>query len=338
LTFDPLLRDIVAGVEVAVAPDIIIPIPKAAAAPAAVTTAMAVGNQTVVHAAAGPINFDILTIRWHTIQRVLALANQQKYAELLLATPIANGAGTAIDPLLRLLNVLQIPDICVPIPKTVPGAVTRQSFVGTVLATGPITIQTNEGAPVNHDVLFLENHTLARVIASLVGNSVDTRRFFTIIDNVSAARGAVYVDNAVQTRRFVINVAKVALDGSLVLSATQTAGTAVTAQAGQLNLLTGTGSATIAWTALQFEKYVDIQQNVAVPNAAGLVFDPGLRENGVAVRPDIVIPIPKAINIVPFVPTDLTTAPGTVNVQHNGGGPINHDILSIRIFSVFRDQ
>jgi hypothetical protein len=53
--------------------------------------------------------------------------------------------------------------------------------------------------------------------------------------------------------------------------------------------------------------------------------------------PDIVIPVPKAVNTVPYVPTNLAGAVGNVVVEHNGGAPVNHDILYLRAHSIFRD-
>jgi len=344
LTFDPLLMEPVLGVDTLVPPDIVIPVPKAAAASAAVTTAMAVGNQTVVHNNAGPINFDILTIRLHTIQRsFLAMiglaANPNRYVDIEQAVAIANGAGTAINPLLTLAGVAAVPSIVIPVPKTVPTLATDQSFVATVLAAGAITIQHAEAAPVNHDILFVTWHTIQLLTQALFGDGQDERRYFTILDGAAASKGAVYEDDDDPTRQFRVDIAKVALDGSLLLTTTQIAGTTAptTGGADNLSLVSGTGDANIAYTGVRFEKLMHLLQNTAVPNGAGLTFDPGLVENGTPVMPDIVIPVPKVTGIVPFVATDLTGPVGTVNVSHNGGAPANCDILAIRAHSIFRD-
>jgi hypothetical protein len=287
------------------------------------------------------VNFDVLFLRQHTIQRVLAavaaLGGNAKYSDLQLNTAIANGAGTAINPGLLLAGVAAVPDMCIPIPKALPGAVTRQSFVATVLAAGAITIQHAEGAPVNHDVYMMQWISFQRLLLAVFTSGGDTRRYFSIADAVAATAGAVYADQADATRQFTITVTKVALSGVVNLFTRQTAGTSPTAAAGNLTLVSGTGDAIIAFTQATFEKLIDLRQDTPVANGAGLVFNPRLFENGVEIRPDIVIPIPKAINTVPFVPTDLTTAPGNVTIQHNAGGPINHDILSIRLHSIFRD-
>lgn len=339
LTFDPVLRAMVAGVETLVAPDICIPVPKAIAASAGVTTALAVGNVTVVHNNVAPVTFDILTLRWHSIQRSLtAVAN--KYADIQQSVAIANGAGTAINPLLTLGGVLQIPSIVVPVPKTVPTLATDQSFVATVLAAGAITIQHAEGAPVNHDVLLIALHTIQAVQAALFGDGQDERRYFTILNaGPDASKGAIYSDDDDPTRTFRVDIAKVTGDGSTLLTTTQISGTTAPTVGGadSLTLVSGTGDAAIAYTGVRFEKLIDVRQNTAVANGAGLTFDPGLVENGVPVMPDIVIPIPKATGVVPFVATDLAGAVGSVTVAHNSGAPVAHDILSLRAHSIFRD-
>ncbi|MFH1498321.1 MAG: hypothetical protein ABII82_10895, partial [Verrucomicrobiota bacterium] len=133
LTFDPALRSIVAGAEALVAPDMVIPVPKEAAASGAVTTPLAVGNQTVVHNNVGAINFDILSIAFHTVQKVVT--GDDKALSLNPAESIA-AAGTAIDPLLRQGGVAVAPDIAIPVPKTVPTIATKQPYVITAMATG----------------------------------------------------------------------------------------------------------------------------------------------------------------------------------------------------------
>lgn len=332
LTFDPALRSIVAGAEALVAPDMVIPVPKEAATSAAVTTALAVGNQTVVHNNGGPINFDILSIAFHTIQKVIAGDN--KALALNPATSIA-AAGTTIDPLLREGGVLVAPDICIPVPKVLPTLATLQPFVGTVLATGGIDVSSGEVGAINNDVCFLRMHTIQRLIAAVLGQSQDRQRYFTVLDTADAALGSTWTDAADATRVFECTRAKVSGDGSLQLRCIQTGGTTAPGATGTLNLASGTGDPTIAWTALKFEKYADVRQNVAVANGAGLTFDPGLIVHGVEVMPDIVIPVPKVTSIVPYVPTDLAGAVGAVNVRINGGAPANCDILSLKVFSAF---
>lgn len=335
---NPALFDTVANVLTSVAPDIVIPVPKATGGPMAVTTTPlpAGANVNLANASGGAVNADVLFWRFMSIQSVQALTNQQKYVQVSANTAIANGAGTAIDPALTLNNVLQAPDIVIPVPKAVPGAVTRQAFVATAMATGPITIQHGEGAPVNMDVLFLLDHTLARVAAILNGGNNVKWRLFTIPNGTNATFGAIYADNADATRLFTVELSKVSGDGSLQLKTIQIAGATTPAASGTLNFVSGTGDATINWTVLKFEKYVDIQNAVSVVNGGGLTFDPGLVVNGVAVMPDIVIPVPKAAATVPFVATDLTGAVGSVNVSHNNAGAILHDILSLKVFSAFR--
>ena len=167
----------------------------------------------------------------------------------------------------------------------------------------------------------------------------DRHRYFTIGNGVNAAAGDTYYNNASPTQIFQVAITKVAGDGSLKLTCVQIAGSSGPAASGQLNAsLVSTGmDATIAWTAVLFEKYADLKQNTAVANGAGLTFDPGLVLHGVRVMPDIVIPIPKAAATVPFVPTDLAGAVGSVNVQINGGAPVNCDILSLKVATGFRN-
>jgi len=339
LTFDPLLRENVAGVDTLVPPNIVIPVPKAAASSCAVTSPMAVGNMVVDHNNVGAINHDILSIRLHTIQRALAgVVAGQVYSDIDNAVAIANGGGTAIDPGLQLGGVVQVPHMCIPVPKAVPTLATTQSFVSTVLAAGAITIQHSEAGPINHDVLFLFWHTIQDLQNALFGGSQDHRRYFTILDAVDASAGAIYEDDDDTTRQFRVDITKVNGDGSLLLSTTQVAGTTAPTVGGadNLSLVSGTGDANVVYTGVRFEKLIDLQQNVAVPNGAGLVYDPGLVENGVPVMPDIVIPIPKVITTVPYVATDLTGPVGNVTVQHNGGAPAAHDLLALRAHSIFR--
>lgn len=339
LTFDPLLMlPNSVGVDQPVAPHICIPIPKAAAASAGVTTPMAVGNVTVVHNAGAPVVFDILTMRLHTIQGVTGVASEN-YSTVLPAQSVAAGAGTAVNPLLTQGGVAQIPDICIPIPRTAPANATDQSFVPTVLATGNITFRTAEVGAIVHTILMLRWHAIQRVVSALFGPGQDRRRYFTIGNAINASAGAIYSDDDDPTRLFVVEITKVSGDGSLLLTTAQIAGTTAptTGGADSLTLVSGTGSAAIPYTGVRFEKYMDLRQNTAVANGAGLTFDPGLVENGVPVMPDIVIPIPKATGCVPFVATDLAGAVGTVTVAHNNVGPVACDILSIRAHSIFRD-
>lgn len=456
LTFDPLLFDEIPNSNpqlpptlTNVAPDIIIPVPKAIGASAAVTTPMATGNQTVVQNNAGAILFDILTIRLISFLRAISIAqppgatpppttsqisaslvrffviadagnnapqgavyadnanpsntytvldakvagdgatvliayrNQggltdnvsatgtlnlvsgtgsatinwlapgilfEKYADIENSVSVPNGAGLTIHPGLGenaafvsavpgpFVSPLITPDIVVPVPKVVPALATNESFVPTILAGEPtgITIQTAEGAPVNHDILSFSPLIIQRVLTEFFGQTNDRRRYFVIANGVNAGHGAVYADNADSTKQYTVQIAKVAGDGSTLLTCIRNLGgnTPDNASAtGTLNLVSGTGDATIGWLApgIKFEKYMDVRQNVAVPNGAGLTFDPQLVVNGTPVMPDIVIPVPKATGTVPFVATDLTGPVGSVNVSHNNAAPINHDILSIKV-------
>lgn len=330
LAFDPALYTNVGGVVTLTAPDIVIPVPKAAGSVAAIT-ALGTGNQSVIHTEGGNVACDILSIAFHTVQRVVSGDNKQLY--LAAATSIA-AAGTSIDPLLKQGGVLVAPDIAIPVPKVVPSVLTKRPFVATVMATGAIVVSSGEVGAVNNDVAMIRMHTIQRLLAQVFGGNQDRNRYFTVLDTADAAAGSIFVDAADTTRRYEVMRTKVSADGSLQLKCRQTAGTASGAT-GNLNLYEGTGDAVIAWTALLFEKYADLQSNVAVANGAGLTFNPGLVVNGVAVMPDIVIPVPKAVDIVPFVPTDLAGAVGSVNVQINGGAPANCDILSLKVATNF---
>lgn len=344
LTFDPLLYepDPVTHLDVLVAPDIVIPVPKAAAASAGVTSAMAVGNMVIDHNNIGAILFDVLTVRLHSIQRSLwsALLTNNVYSYINQAVSIANGAGTPLNPLLTRAGVLQIPDIAIPVPKAAPTLATTQSYLATVLAAGALTFQHSEAGPINHDILALKWHTIQDLQVAVFGALQDHRRYFTILDvGPDASVGAIYEDDDDPTRQFRVTVAKVSGDGSTLLTTIQIAGATAPTVGGadNLSLVSGTGDANIAYTGVRFEKYVHVQQNTAIANGAGTAIDFGLVENGVPVMPDIVIPVPKAINTVPYVPTDLTGAVGPVTIQHNGGAPVNHDILALRAHSIFRD-
>ncbi len=332
-TFDPALVTNVGGVETLTAPDLVIAVPKAAACSSAVTTALAVGNQTVVHQDGGDKVFDILSIAFHTIQKVVSGDNKQ--ASISLATSLA-AAGTAIDPLLKQGGVLVAPDIAICVPKVVP-TLNKMPYVPTVMATGNITCHSGEVVAVNNDVCMIRMHTIQRLIAMVFGMSQVRTRYFTVLDTADAGLGSIFKDAADPTRIFEVTRAKVSGDGSLELRCIQTSGTTGPAATGNLNLYEGTGDAVVAWTAVLYEKYADLQSNVAVANGAGLTFTPGLIVNGTKVMPDIVIPIPKAVDIVPYVPTDLTGAAGPVNVRINGGAPANCDILSLKVVTGFRN-
>ena len=445
VNIDPALRDIVAGVEQLVAPDICIAVPKATGNPTVVTTTpLAVGAINFDVAGAG-CNADIMCLRLPSMQRLLAagsptdtsvlqvvfftvangvnlgkgstwadnadltrtytvqvakvagdgattvvatrnfggtaepapgtavVAGQLNFltgtgdatvafsgrtyekSAMVYGTTAITAAGVAFDPqLARLANyapppafttALAIPDICIPVPTVIQGAVTRQTFVSTVLATGAISCATGNIADNGaHATMFLRAHTLWRVIAALYGQSNDRRRYFTILNTASASVGAVYADNANPTATYTVQIAKVSGDGSLLLTAVRNLDGGLAdapTQNGQLNLVSGTGDATIAWASgdasvvqPMFEKYVDIRQNVAVA-AGGTKFGFNLIENGAPVMPSIVIPIPKAINLVPFVSTDLTGAPGFVTVDINAPGG-NCDIIALRLPSAWR--
>ena len=71
LTFDPLLYTNVGGVATLTAPDMVIPVPKAGATSAASVLALATGNQQIVQNNAGDQLFDVLSIAFHTIQKVV---------------------------------------------------------------------------------------------------------------------------------------------------------------------------------------------------------------------------------------------------------------------------
>ena len=337
---DPLLREVVAGVEQAVAPHIVIAVPKIVSNPVAVTSAMAVGALAMdtIGAGGGANSVDVLSWRIHPTLRGDALNN--KYAHVGNAVAIDPAAGTGINPLLTLAGVLQVPDICFAIPKAIQALVTTQTYVAAALATGIVTIQQAEIGAVNHDLVMFQAHTIQRVTAALFGNGQKRTRIFTILDTADAGINSIYVDAADATRLYQVKRAKVSGDGSLSLLTEQIGGatTSAAGAAGNLNLVSGTGDAVNAFTNTKWEKYIDVQSNVAVANIAGggLVFDPGLVENGVEVMPDIVIPVPKATPAVSFVPTLLNGAVGPVNVRHGAAGAINHDILSIRIHSAFR--
>jgi hypothetical protein len=440
LTFNPLLVDPATGA--AVAPDICIPVPKATGSNGAVTSAMAVGNITVVQGAGGPIVYDILTIRLasmlrlvsaflvhpQTISRFFVIANGgnaasvgavyadaailtnlysvvaakvagdgatilwcermpggttdsavatgtlnlisgtgnatiawlspgilfPKYANIQNAVSVPNGGGgLTVHPGLSessqyiappsFQSPCIIPDIVIPVEKALPAALTNRSFVSTVLAGEPtgLVVQTAEAAPVSCDILSFSPVVIQRLIAAQLGLTNDRRRYFVIANATNASMGAVYSDNAIAANQYIVEKAKVSGDGSTLLTciriAPPTTGADSSSATGTLNLVSGTGDATIGWLTpgIKFEKYMDVRQNVAVPNGAGLTFDPQLVVNGVPVMPDIVIPIPKATATVPFVTTDLTGAVGTVNVQHQNGAPQNCDILSIKFLSLF---
>lgn len=330
----PALMENVNGVDTPVAPDIVIAVPKATGSPMAVITALGTGALTLRNGGGAPANADVLALRLHTKQRVLA-GLVEKYAFQSLALAIANGAGTAVTPALVQGGVAQIPDIVYAVPKAIPAAATGSPFIAAALTSGAVTIQHEEVAPVSMDVLALRVFQGFRmnVTAPVASSVTDKRYYFTILNTAAVSAGAVYQERATPTNTFVIERTKVAADGSLQLNACILTGVAPAAT-GTLDLVSGTGDAAVAYTARKWEKLLDIQQNVAVPNGGtGLVFDPGLVVEGVPVMPDIVIPIPKATGTVPFVPTDLAGAVGTVAVLINGGAPVACDILSIRLHS-----
>ncbi len=334
LTFNPALYTNVGGVATLTAPDIVIPVPKAAATSAASELALAVGNQRVVHNNAGDQLFDIMSIAFHSIQKVVT--GDEKHLYLAASTAIA-AAGTAIDPVLKEGGVLVAPDIVIPVPKVVPTGAGLMPFVTTVLATGAITVSSGEVGAINNDVCMLRMHTIQRLISQVFGGNQDRRRYFTIGDANDAAAGETYYNAADPTQTFEVMIDKVSGDGSLTLTCRQTGGASGPAGTGNLNRLVGSGTLVIAWTAVLFEKYADLKQNTAVPNGAGLVFNPGLVLNGTPIMPDIVIPIPKVTGVVPYVPTDLAGAVGNVTVQINGGAPANCDILSLKVATGFRN-
>lgn len=338
--FDPLLMEPIGGVDTLVPPDLVIPVPKAAAASAAVTSPLAVGNVTIAHNNIGAIVFDVLSIRLHTMQRsVLAAAN--KYANIQLAALIGGaGAGTDINPLLTRSGVLVAPTIAIPVPKVVPTLATTQSWVPTAMAVGNINVRSSEAGAINNDVLMLVLQSFQDLQAAVIGASRDQRRYFVIADvGPDASVGAVYEDDDDTTRQFRVDRAKVSGDGRTLLWTTQIAGATSPTAGGldNLSLVRGTGDANIAYTDVYFEKYMEMRSNVVVPTAGGLPYNPRLCENGVLIMPDIVIPVPKAVNTVPYVPTNLAGAVGAVTVQHNNVGNIAHDILYLRAHSIFRD-
>jgi hypothetical protein len=334
LVFDPALYTNVGGVATLTAPDIVIPVPKEAAASGCSETALGTGNQKIVQNNVGAITFDVLSIAFHTIQKVVT--GNEKALYLAAATSIA-AAGTAIDPLLKQAGTLVAPDIVIPVAKVVPTLASKVPYVSTVLATGAITVLSGEAGAIANDICMLRMHTIQRLIAQVFGGDQDRRRYMTIGNGNDAAAGETYYNNADASQQFEVMITKVSGDGSLTLTVRQIAGSSGPAASGTLNRLVGSGSLTIAWTAVLFEKYADLRQNTAVANGAGLTFDPGLVVNGVRVMPDIVIPVPKAAATVPYVPTDLAGAVGTVNIRHNDGAPQNHDILSLKVVTGFRN-
>jgi len=335
-TIDPLLRDIVNGVEAAVAPDIVLITPKATALPMAVVTPLAAGGINMRNGGGAPGNADVCFIRLHSIQRVLAGA-VNKYTNTVLNTAIANGAGTAITPALMLNGAAVAPNINWAVPKAIPAAATGNPFSATVIGTGAFTLQHAEVAPVNMDVLSLGLQSIFSLgVGGAPTNATSQRNLYLTVNvNAAATIGAIYTDNADATRIFQVMVTKVTAVGTQ-LNIQQIAGAASLGATGTLNLSSGTGDAAIAWTVRKFEKLLDVQSNVAVPNGAGLVFDPGLVVDGVPVMPDMVIVLPKATATVPFCATDLNGAVGNVTVQHNAGGPISCDILCVRWHSIQR--
>ena len=88
-------------------------------------------------------------------------------------------------------------------------------------------------------------------IVQVVPDPVNYEITATIADLTNASLDAVYEDAADTTRKFNIEVDKVSGDGSLTLTFKQTEGLTRPAAAGTLNLVTGTGDASIPYTALE---------------------------------------------------------------------------------------
>jgi len=338
LTFDPLLREVVGGVEQAVAPHIVIVVPKAAANPCVAITAMATGNINVdVSVAAAGCTADILAWRVHPVLRGDAL--NDKYVH------VANGALVAatvpsINPLLRQAGTLVAPDICIMMQKVSQASAAVYCNVPTAMAVGAITLANSAaGGDIAQDVLMLRAQSIQRVTAALFGNGQVRTRIFTILDTADAGINSIYVDAADATRLYQVKRAKVSGDGSLSLLTEQIGGatTSAAGAAGNLNLVSGTGDAVNAFTNTKWEKYMDILNATNIANT-GLTINPGLVENGVEVMPDIVIPIPKAVQVagVAYVTTDLTGAVGPITMAQSFVGNVSHDILSLRIHSAFR--
>ena len=330
-----LLSVVSAGVAL-VAPDLVIAVPKETGNSSASVLALAVGNQQILQSDAGSDHpYDVMSIAFHTVQKVQT--GNEKHVYLSAATSIA-AAGTALDPTLKEGGVLVAPDICIPVPKVVPSAATKMPYVPTVLATGNITVWSGEVGAINNDICMLRMHTIQRLTAQVFGGNQARQRYFTIANGISALTGDTYYNAADATQIFTVTRTKVSGDGVLTLQCLQTAGVAGPGASGTLNVLLAAigSSATIGWTAVLYEKYADLKQNVSVDNVTGLVFDPGIVVHGVHVMPDIVIPIPKAAATVPYVPTDLAGAAGNVTVKINGAGPINCDILSLKVVTGFR--
>ena len=343
VTVNPALSEVINGVDTLSAPHIVFAVPKAAGAAFAVTTPLAAGNIDLVRTAGGgAINADVLYWRLHPVLRGAGVAEQYAQSSPALAVAGTGGGGpTNYNPLLTANNVAQIPDLIIPQQKVVPAAATSPSLVSSVLAAGVMVLDNGEAAPVATDVLAFRSQTIQRVLLAGFGNGQDKRRYFTIGNGVNAPAGSTYFDTDDATRIFQVTVAKVAGDGSLLLTTLQVAGTTVPTIGGAdtLTRVSGAGDAAITYTGIRWEKYIHIAQNVNISNA-GTTFtvnDVGLVEGGVPAMPDIVIPIPKVAVVQPFVPTDLAAGMANIVVQHqNVMGNAAHDVVFLKVHSAFR--
>lgn len=87
---------------------------------------------------------------------------------------------------------------------------------------------------------------------TLVADPSNVTITMTVLDTADAIVGDIYSDNANATRKFYVKTTKVSGDGVLSISLRQTAGNTRTASSGTLNRDSGTGDATIAFTAVSY--------------------------------------------------------------------------------------
>jgi len=365
------LRDMIAGVETAVMPDIVFVCPKVTGVTPHVTTSLLAynANVTVGHNDAPNARaHDIVMMRMHSMIGVFqGLVNN-------CVDEIADASGRCATWALTALNqntdcdnqkrcyVTFVEDGALNITLNVYKDAARTILVstGTRNGTGALTLVAATGHSLAGTVAVTQNGaaitdaTISICTSRWGGNLGTTReKYCHIVKSLSITNGGAPADGLINPTLELANVAAVptfayAIAKAANLAATGQSVTTTPLAVGGIQFEHGTGAPLVHDVFFAFfntlfsqstavTKYIQVTQNTAIANGAGTAINPALLENGVAVAPDIVLPINKTALGAEVGYVAAALAAGAITIQHNGGAPANFDVVFIRIPSILRD-
>jgi hypothetical protein len=365
------LRDMIAGVETPVMPDIVFVCPKVTAVTPHVATSLLAynANVTVGHSDAPNARaHDIVMMRIHSMMAVFQGLVNNCVDIIVDATPRTSvWALTAINQNTDCDNrkkcyVSFVEDGALNITLNVYKDSARSILVatGTRNGTGNLALVATSGHTLAGTVTVTQNgaaitDATIEICTSRYGGNIGTTRekYCHIVKSLSITNGAAPADGLINPTLELANVAAIPTFAYAIAKAANlaTTGQSVTTTPlaiGGIQFEHGTGAPLVHDVFLAFfnslftqssavTKYIQVSQNAVIANGAGTAINPALLENGVAVAPDIVLPINKTGLGAEVGYVAAALAAGAITIQHNGGAPANFDVVFIRIPSILRD-